>query len=96
MKNSDCISPALWKASQLEGANGRLNSGEISGGNIKSLVVVANKEVKDRVARTTGHGLYNLVSERSDTRVTNGNGVEGLQVVDEVKGAALLLDAKER
>jgi len=82
--------------SVLDSANRRLNSGEILGGNVKSLVVIANKEVKDRVARSTSHGLYNLVSEQRDAQVTNGNGIEGLQVVDKVKGATLLLDTKER
>jgi len=80
----------------LEGANGRLNSGKILGGNVKSLVVIANKEVKDCIARSTSHGLYNLVSEWRDAQVMNGNGIEGLQVMDKAKGTALLLDTKER
>jgi len=78
VEDCNCVSPSLWKAGQLQGTNGGLHHGEVMQGDIKGLVVITNKEVKHGIACPTCHGLYNLVSERWDTRVVDGDGVEWL------------------
>jgi hypothetical protein len=58
-------------------------------------VVITDKKIEHGIACLTCHGLYDLVSERGNARITNGDCIKGLQVMDEAKGAALLLHAEE-
>jgi hypothetical protein len=57
-------------------------------------MVITNKEVQNSVARASGHGLDNLVWNWWDARVANGNGIEGLEIMDKLEGTILLLDAE--
>jgi len=78
VEDCDRVSPSLWKAGQLQGADGGLHRGEVTQGDVESPVIVANEKVKHGIACPTSHGLYDLVSERWDTGVTNGDSVEWL------------------
>jgi hypothetical protein len=95
MENGYGICPALWKACQSHSTNGRLNYGKVMWGDIKGAVVITDKKIEHGIACPTCHGLYDLVSERGNARITNGDCIKGLQVMDEAKGAALLLHAEE-
>jgi hypothetical protein len=58
------------------------------------VVVVADKQVKHGVTCSTGHGLNNLVGWWRNTGIANGDGIEGLEVMDKVQRTALLFDAE--
>jgi hypothetical protein len=50
MEYANGVGPALRKAGKANGADRRLNSSEISRGNIKGAMIIANKEVEHRIA----------------------------------------------
>jgi hypothetical protein len=88
------VHPALWEASQPQCADGGLYCGEVTRGDIKSAVVITDEEVEHGIARLTCHGLYNLISKRRDPGITDCDCIEGLQVMNKVEGAVLLLHAE--
>jgi len=57
-------------------------------------VVIADKEVEHRIAGATHHRLYNVVRIRREPGVLDGDGVEGLKVMNEVQGPTLFLDTE--
>jgi hypothetical protein len=46
-------------------------------------MIIANKEIKHGVAGTAHHGLNNLVRVRGESRILDGDSIEGLKVVNE-------------
>ena len=82
MKYGHSVGPTLRKTGQSQGPDGGLYSGEIAGGNVNHPVVITDKEIEHGIACPSSHGLYNLVSERRDSGITNGDRVEWLQIVD--------------
>ncbi|SRR5216683_322627 len=42
----------------------------------------------------TYHGLYNIIRIRGKPRVPDGDGIEGLKVMNEVQGPTLFLDTE--
>jgi hypothetical protein len=57
-------------------------------------MVVADEEVEHGITRAACHSLYDLVWNWGHTGVANGDGIEGLEVVDKAQGAVLFLDAE--
>ena len=53
-------------------------------------MIVANEQVEHAVARSSSHGLDDLLGDGGDARIPYGDSIEGLKVVDQVEGAALL------
>jgi len=78
----------------LRGTHRGLHGSEVVGGYIEGAVVVADEDVKHGVARATCHGFDDLIGDWGDARVAYGDSIERLEVVDESKGAGLLLHAK--
>ena len=59
-------------------AEGRLEGGEITRGDVEGAVVVSNKQIEHRVTRASGHTFNELVDKGRDGGVANGDGIEGL------------------
>jgi hypothetical protein len=57
-------------------------------------VIITNEEVEHCVTGTTSHGLDDLVRDRGNSRISDCDGVERLEVVNEAQRAVLLLDAE--
>jgi len=63
-------------------------------GFIQGLVVISDEEIEDGIAGAANHGFYDLLGVGREFCVANCDGIEGLEVVDDVEHAVLLLDAK--
>ena len=59
-------------------------------------MVVADEEVEHGITRAACHSFYDLVWNWGHTGVANGDGVEGLEVVDKAQGAVLFLTQNQR
>ena len=82
MKYGHSVGPTLRKTVQSQGPDGGLYSGEIMGSNVNRPVVINDEEIEHGIARLSSHGLYNLISERRDSGITNGDRIEWLQIMD--------------
>ena len=57
-------------------------------------MVIADKQVEHGVAHSPGHGLDDLIGRWWNASITDGDGVEGLEIMDQVQRATLLFDAE--
>ena len=94
VKNGDHVGSALQKVCKANHANWGLDHCEVPGHNIYGVVVIADKEVKHAVARSTGHTFDELVHKWGHSGILDGDSIEWLEVVHEVQHAGLLLDAE--
>jgi hypothetical protein len=91
MEDSYCVSPPLRKAGETYGSNRGLDCSEIARCDVECPVVVAYEEVEHGIAGASCHTLYELVSKGRDAGVSDSDGVEGLEVMDDVECSTLLL-----
>jgi hypothetical protein len=94
VEDSYCISPPLRKAGETYGSDRGLDCSEIARYDVECPVVVAYEEVEHGIAGASCHTLYELVSKGRDAGVSDSDGVEGLEVMDDAEHSTLLLHAE--
>ena len=94
MEDSDSIGRSLWEDCALICTKRGLESGKIVGGDVEHAVVISYEEVKHGVACTGGYAFNKLIDEWWNCCIVNCDGIEGLEIMDNVQGAILLFDAE--
>jgi hypothetical protein len=94
MKDHPSVGLALRKAGKVHSTDGWLNGGEVMGGNVESMVVIAHKQVEHAVTCSACHGFNKLVSQRQDSWISDHDHIEGLKIAHKMQCTALLFHAE--
>ena len=85
------ISPTHWQFGEMEGTVWCLENGVVARCFGERAFVISDIQVKHSSAGTTCKLLGYLFSERSDARMLDGDGVEGLKTADGTNGIGFFL-----
>ena len=91
MENGDCISPTHWEFGEMGHTVWCLKGGVIARCFSECAFVVADIQVEHSSTGMTCKLLSDLFSEGSDTRMLDGDGIEGFETVDWANGIGFFL-----
>ena len=95
VEDGDSVSPTHQEFGEMEHIVRCLEGGVVARHFGNSMFIIANIKVKLSSTGTTCKLLGDLFSERSDTRMLDGNGIEGFETVDWANGISFFLHYAE-
>ena len=58
------------------------------------MVIRANKQIKHGITCMCSHPFYKLINKGGNSSIMDGDGIEGLEIMHNLKGAVLLFDTE--